>query len=308
MAGAFTHFIICDVAKRKRTALGSDLYRLLNRNSQFLFLGAASPDLPYLSMKTGSVNWADVMHYEKTAGIATSGYAELKKTWPSRTAAEEVQLAWLFGYVSHLVADATIHPIVQATVGPYAQNKTDHLLCEMTEDSLVFMSRKNADVTYAEFSEILKFCSESPHFNSLMEFWKRQLLQNYAEKAEEPRPSLWFTTYTEAVDLAEGGSTVGIFRHMGGENFVYKSESEIRNSFSEHYEKYFRTVKLPNGNSSTFMSNGFDKAVTNVATAWSKLFTGFGSTTVAMSDVIKNWNLDTGENMDSLRKEVTFWA
>jgi hypothetical protein len=67
MAGAFTHFIICDVAKRKRSSLGLELWRFLNKYSEFLFLGAASPDLPYLSFKTGEVNWADVMHYEKTS-------------------------------------------------------------------------------------------------------------------------------------------------------------------------------------------------------------------------------------------------
>ena len=64
MAGAFTHFVICDQAKSKKKVLGVELWQLLNKYYQFLFLGAASPDLPYLSFKTGCVNWADVMHYE----------------------------------------------------------------------------------------------------------------------------------------------------------------------------------------------------------------------------------------------------
>ena len=123
MAGPFTHFVICDVAMSKRQILGSELWRLLNKHSQFLFIGGASPDLPYLSFKTGNVNWADVMHYEKTNGIVASGSDELKKVWASRTAADEINLVWLLGYVSHLVADATIHPIVQAIVGPYEQKQ-----------------------------------------------------------------------------------------------------------------------------------------------------------------------------------------
>jgi hypothetical protein len=163
-------------------------------------------------------------------------------------------------------------------------------------------------VTYADFSKILKFCAKSPHFSALMEFWKRQLLQNYADKAEEPHPSFWFKTYTEAVDLAEGGSAAGIFRHVAGENCVYKSEAEIRGAFPEHCEKYFQKVKLPNGSTGAFMSNGFDKAVANVASVWSALFSDLGSTAATMSRVIKNWNLDTGENMDSPGKEVTFWV
>ena len=106
MAGAFTHFIICDVAKRRRKSLDGALWKLLNKYSQFLFLGAASPDLPYLSFRTGNINWADVMHYEKTNSIALSAHKELKTNWPSKSSLDEVKLIWLFGYISHLVADA----------------------------------------------------------------------------------------------------------------------------------------------------------------------------------------------------------
>lgn len=83
MAGAFTHFILCDQGKAKSSALGLEVWQLLNKHYRFLFLGAASPDLPYLSLKLGNVNWADVMHYEKTNSIMESGYAKLKETWNS---------------------------------------------------------------------------------------------------------------------------------------------------------------------------------------------------------------------------------
>ena len=53
------------------------------------------------------------MHYEKTNGIVGSGYDQLKRIWPSKTDADEIKLVWLFGYASHLIADATIHPIVK---------------------------------------------------------------------------------------------------------------------------------------------------------------------------------------------------
>jgi hypothetical protein len=311
MAGPFTHFVICDVAKTKRAVLGSELWRLLNRYSQFLFLGGASPDLPYLSFKTGKVNWADVMHYEKTNGIAASGFDELKKAWSSRTAADETRLVWLLGYVSHLVADATIHPIVQAIVGPYEQNKEEHRLCEMTEDPLIFAARKNTDMTYAEFSSILKFCRESADFDPLMEFWTEQVLFNYQDKGEEPDPALWFTTYTEAIDAAEGGSDiVGLFRHLGiGNSYIYKPKDEILSKYPQYGEKYFQKVKLPNGNIGSFQKDGFDKAVDNVTAAWNALYSGLsGSTAMVVADVIKNWNLDTGVDMDSPGKEVTYWA
>jgi hypothetical protein len=250
------------------------------------------------------------MHYEKTNGIAVTGYDELRGTWASRTPADEIKLAWLLGYVSHLVADATIHPIVQAIVGPYEQNKEEHRLCEMTQDSLIFKMHKNTDIYYAEFSSILEFCKESAHFDRLMEFWKQQELRNYRDKGEEPHPGLWFVTYSEAIDLAEGGSdVVGLFRHLGiGASYTYRPEEEIVRDYPEYHKKYFQKVKLPNGNVGYFPTDGFDKAVNNVIGAWNVLYSGLGPTSVVVSNIIKDWNLDTGVNMDSPGKEVTYWV
>lgn len=310
MAGAFTHFIVVDVAKMKHQVLGSELWQLLNKHSQFLFIGAASPDLPYLSFKTGEVNWADVMHYEKTNGIVVTGYDELKGTWASRTVADEIKLVWLFGYVSHLVADATIHPLVQAIVGRYEENKGEHRICEMTQDSLIFKMNKNTDIYYAEFSSILKFCQESEHYEGLMEYWKDQALLNYADKREEPHPELWFTTYTKAIDAAEGGSeVVGLFRHLGvASNYIYKPEEEIVRDYPERNEKYFQKVRLPDETVGYFPTDGFEKAVKNVLEAWNTLYSGLASGTVVSSNIIKNWDLDTGENQDSPGKEVSYWV
>jgi hypothetical protein len=310
MAGAFTHFTICDVAKRKRSAIGYELWRLLNRHSQFLSLGAGSPDLPYLCFKTGEVNWADVMHYEKTNSVAASGFNEIREAWASRKGGDEVKLVWLLGYVSHLVADATIHPIVQAIVGDYEHHKEEHRLCEMTQDPLIFDLEKNTDMTYAEFSSILKFCSQSEHFADLMDFWKRQLLIAYGEKGEEPHPELWFSTYTTAIDAAEGGSdVVGLFRHLGiGTNYIYKPKEDIVRDYPEYYEKYFDKVKLPDGNLGHFPADGFERTVNNVVAAWELLYSGLNFPTMVVSNTIKDWNLDTGVDMDSRSNEVTYWV
>ncbi len=308
MAGAFTHFIICDVAKRKRSVADSEMRRLLNKHSQFLFFGAASPDLPYLSFKTGDINWADVMHYEKTNGIAINSHNELKKVWASRQTADEIRLVWLWGFISHLVADATIHPVVQAIVGHYDQNKSEHRLCEMTQDSLIYLERKNTDIRYAEFSSALKFCSRSEHFNKLMDLWTEIGSKTYSDKNTEPNPKLWFTTYSEAIDAAEGGSDiVALFRHLGiGKGFIYKTRDEIVSKFPQDYEKYYTKAKLPDGSISSFLKNGFEKAVDNVIDAWNNLYAGLTST-INVANLIKNWNLDTGVDMESPDGVVTYW-
>ena len=309
MAGAFTHFILCDVAKRKRVSLGSYLYRILNKYSEFLFVGAASPDLPYLSFR-GDINWADVMHYEKTNSIVLRGQVALKQRWASKRPLDEATLVWLLGYVSHLVADATIHPVVQAIVGPYEQHKEEHRICEMTQDSLIYSEKKNTDLTYAEFSSILKFCRESELFDGILDFWKDLEMKAYPEKGEEPHPELWYSTYSEAIDAAEGGSTfVALFRHIGDKysDYVYKPKSEIMSNYRDRYRKYFSEVILPGGKTGSFTKDAFEKAAGNIIAAWSAFYAGITGE-VAVASVIRNWNLDTGVDMDSPNSEVSYWV
>jgi len=309
MAGAFTHFVVCDQAKANKDKLGKDLWQLLNKYYYFLFLGSVGPDLPYLSYETGNVNWADVMHYEKTNSVFETGYAVLKTSWTARTANEEAKFVWLMGYLSHLVTDATIHPVVQAIVGPYAQNKDKHRICEMTEDSVIYNIHRNGDIRYTEFSEMIGFCGESKVFDKVMDFWKDQIILNYSEKNEEPHPSRWFTTYKEAIDLAEGGSTlVAIFRHIGiGEDFIYKTRDEIEEeTLSDNYAKYFEKTRLPGNKVGTF-TDVFQKTVDNVLVAWKSAYDNLISNT-QFTGLIKNWNLDTGVDMDSKNQEVTYWT
>lgn len=309
MAGAFTHFVICEIAKRKRQDLSAPLRQFLNKYSEFVYLGAASPDLPYLSFKTGKVNWADVMHHEKTNSIAISGYGELRRTWNVRTEAEEVKLAWLFGFISHLIADATIHPIVQAIVGVYEQNKEEHRICEMTQDSLIYYMKNKADIGYAEFSTILKHCKSSEHFDGLMKFWKDHVTLNYGDKGEEPDTKLWFTTFTNAIDVAEGSPAARFFsRHIDAvAEYTYKTNDDIMSNYPNYYEKYFQKAKLPNGSTGSFAKYGFDYAVQNLTTAWVPLYAGLSGAAPVVSDIIKNWGLDTGVDMDSATGEVTYW-
>jgi Zinc dependent phospholipase C len=312
MAGAFTHFMICDVAKRS-AKLNVMLMQLLNRHSEFLFLGGASPDLPYLSFRTGETNWADVMHYEKTNGIAVSGFAELKNAFARQAGSEQadIQLSWLMGFVSHLVTDATIHPIIQAIVGPYSveENREPHRISEMTQDALIFNADKGTDIRYGEFSDILKFCRESKQFDAVMEFWKRQASANFPDK-DEPHPELWFTTYAEAIELAAAESKLlAMFRHAGGDgSYFYKTKEEIVAGYPDGYQRFFLQVKLPDQSTADFREEGFRGAIANVVDAWNGLYAALTGEGTAVDTIIRPWNLDTGVDMDFPGGNVTYWA
>ena len=306
MAGAFTHFVICDEAKSRKQAVGAGLWQLLNKYYPLMFLGAASPDLPYLSFKTGKVNWADVMHYEKTNSLLQNGYVRLKNSWPSRTPADEAKFVWLMGFASHLVADATIHPVVQAIVGPYESNPTEHRVCEMTQDSIIYNICRKTDIRYSEFSDMLRFCRESPHYKSLMEFWEELLTESYREKGEEPDPPFWFDTYSTAIDAAGESNLLALFRHIGiAEKFIYKTRAEIEKDYPGDFVKYFKAVKIPTGGTGPFKEMVFEKVLVNVTSAWKALYDGL-KTELFVAQVVRNWNLDTGVDMNS--GLVTFWA
>ncbi len=309
MAGAYTHLLLCDICKTKRGALGRELWQLLNRHYRFLLLGSVSPDLPYLSVNTGSVKWADVMHYEKTSSTFEAGFAALKNSWHAKTEPDEVKLAWLLGYVSHMVADATVHPVVQATVGDYEHHQGEHRDCEMTQDSIIFNIKKDgADIRYAEFADMVHFCKDSVHFEELVSFWKGLIMANYAYKREEPHPALWFTTYSAAIDAADANSAfVGLFRHVGlGESYFYRTAAEIRSDFAEQYKNYFLNFRLPDNTYVNFEAV-FQKAVGNIADAWKAIYTGLAPGAAPVS-VVKAWNLDTGADMQSPGNPVTYWV
>jgi hypothetical protein len=307
MAGTFTHFMVCHMAKRD-ALLDSLLRGILNANTGFLLLGAVSPDLPYLAPH-GTINWANVMHYEKTNAIVITGHDVLKNEWQSRTPVHEAILAWLMGYVSHLIADAAIHPVVQEIVGPYSdETKKEHRICEMTEDAFIFKECTELEIRGAEFADTLQNCGNSSRYEEVMDFWKGNLMANFWSKGEEPHPKLWYEAYSRLIDVSDGGSLAYACRHIGFESFVYKSTDEIVSHDQISHEKYYLKVKLPAGTGiGSFENVFFEKAVKNVVLAWKKLYDGLTSYTEVAS-YVRDCHLDTGVVMDSPQKEVYYWA
>jgi hypothetical protein len=135
MAGTFTHWMVVEQALDQYGKLGRNhrYFPTIMGLNHYVCLGAVGPDYPYLTdllEKYLNVHsWADRMHYEKTGEFARFGVERLLTLTGD---AFDVCLAWLSGYVSHLITDEVIHPVVQAIVGPYIFNADDHRHCEMT--------------------------------------------------------------------------------------------------------------------------------------------------------------------------------
>ena len=289
--------------------LNNDLLTLLYNNNQFVWLGAISPDLPYLSLNGEQTKWADTFHEKSTNQVVLNSFNTLRGEWPKKTESTEVKLAWLLGYVSHLIADATIHPIVQAIVGPYSipENRDPHRICEMTQDSLIFHEINGIEITNSELSEYLKFCRRHDAFDELISLWTNAIVVSYPTRSVDPDPASWHFRYSEVIDLAEGGSRVAaFFRHLGGvKNYFYQKVADI-NADPKSLDKYYNQVKLPIGGAGNFLERGFYKTARHIIDAWNSIFQALSNQN-EITSIVKNIHLDTGVDLDLPGDVVPYW-
>ena len=154
MAGTFTHWMVIEDAldKYRNKPNKHKYFSVLLSNSHFVLLGAVGPDYPYLSELKNNLlklhSWADRMHYEDTGEFIKCGIENLQ---PLKQDAQSfnICMSWLCGYVTHVITDTVVHPVVNAIVGPYMFNTTEHRHCEMIQDSLIFKNIKNTEISYA---------------------------------------------------------------------------------------------------------------------------------------------------------------
>ena len=305
MAGAFTHMAIVSEATKSFQA-GKQLGDVLRTHKNYLTLGSVSPDIPYLAhLALGGFAWADIMHYHQTNKIVQNAVHSLavaktkSKVWRS-------QLAWLLGFVGHLVSDASIHPIVESIVGPYTDKDTNanHSECEMIQDVFIMKEVLNLELADAEYTDLLKTSFENPLFEKVSEFWSQHIQVNCPMFGEFPVQAV-IKSYIKELDTAEGGNAFArAFRHFGLK-LIYRTYEDITKNSPELVEKYYANVKLPNGLTGPFKKEGFDFTVKNVVAVWSKIERSL-FTKDNITDFVANWNLDTGVDQES--NKSTYWS
>jgi hypothetical protein len=304
MAGAFTHMAILDEAVSKFPAT-KKIGKIFLKRSNYLTLGCVSPDVPYLAPLNRGPFWANIFHYEKTNGVVQNGLHSLAVA-KEKSDAWECQLAWLMGFVSHLVADATIHPIVEAMVGPYSDQESNRLHghCEMIQDVLIFKEVKNIEVAAGEYTNLLRDCSNHSEFRKVIEFWDSHAFMNYPS-APKMSGADFVDKFISLLDLAEGGGSLAkAFRHLGVE-LIYRTEADLRKNYANEVKNYYENICLPTGLRGSFRINGFDYAVKNTVDVLSRIDRSLFTTDNVIT-IIPNWNLDTG--VDQVSGVRTYWS
>ncbi len=315
MAGTFTHWMIVEEALERYNKLlqKHPYFPIILGNSHFVTLGAVGPDYPYLSELANNLlklhSWADRMHYENTGEFVKYGIVNLLKLNEQNKQQDfEICLSWFCGYITHLLADSIIHPVVNAIVGRYLFNSDEHRHCEMIQDSFIFHEIKKVELRYAYYVDLIKMCSDSEDEDlinpAIRDFWTETLKMSHPggkNKFDKIDPDDWHENYLSIISKVSDSTP--IFRHIGeAKHLFYKRVSDITR---EERKIFIEEINLPGNKIGRFKEDAFNKAVEKVIEVWQKLFVDIEQKNPDnCTSYIKNWNLDAGVDED----EIYFWA
>jgi hypothetical protein len=310
MAGAFTHWRVVEEAIDGLP--DGDYATILGQKKNFVSIGAVGPDYPYMSELEGNLfkihSWADRMHYENSLCFVRNGFSKLL-SMDRESEDFRICLAWFCGYVSHLMTDMIIHPVVNAIVGGiYLFTSHDHRICEMIQDASIFYEKKHVDISNAAYVRLFTNCSD-PHNEDLIHptirnFWPGILKSAHRGAAahfDKIDPDKWHKAYLSKLNVAS--EPIPIFRHIGEElHLVYKKYGEID---PVEAKKYFTEINLPRRKTpGDFRKDAFDITVKKVVEVWQEIFADIAENDAShCQNYLGNWNLDTGVDQD----DMIFW-
>lgn len=272
----------------------------------FCVLGAISPDYPNLAPDdTPSSPWADAMHSVRACGMITSGIRRIKG---SRGAVRDKQLAWLLGYCAHVATDVTIHPVVRAKVGEYAENQRHHRICEMNQDSYIYRRMNLGEIGVSDnFARIVAQCGRKSDRTMLdgdiATLWEGMLNDVHPElyAAHCPDSNSW---HREFVSMFDRSAVVAIklFPLAG----VITSKMDLAYpAYDMVDQQYIDEQEIPSEIPlKLHYDDIFDHAADNVASLWRLVERAVCDDNASNLPVFSDWNLDNG--LDGLNRLV-FW-
>lgn len=309
MPGAYAHITLVNFAREpdrlEAAALGDSAIAAILGYFKYCELGAVSPDYPYLSLDSDQHAWADHMHYEHVGETLCAGArAVLSLSGDQRDKA----FAWLLGYAAHIVTDMTIHPVVELKVGPYAENKTAHRVCEMHQDAYIFRRLDLGDIGLAEhLAQGIGECC-GPDSRGLLDpaisaLWAEMLKTAHPQAFAGLAPD--FGSWHRGFDLMvnriaeEGNHLLPLARHVAVKfGLTYPAPDDVDG-------QYLEGLRTPTGLAS--YDEIFAAALDNVLAAWKELadmvYGERPDFVVRLAS--QEWNLDTGRNGGG---SYVYWA
>ncbi|MBN3191427.1 zinc dependent phospholipase C family protein [Pectobacterium brasiliense] len=305
MAGAYAHLAVVNVASEmgrlEEARVPKSGILAVKKYLGFCELGSVSPDYPYLAIAdSGAAEWADKMHYEKTGDVVQS---LAKGVMALQGAEKEKALAWLLGYVAHVVTDMTIHPVVEDIVGPYAQNKREHRICEMNQDAHIFPRLGLGEVGLSEHLKSgMQRCSQDGQLDeTIKRLWESALQQTYTQAFSGNKPDInkWNSRFLFMVgEIAEEGNRlIPLARHVAVNlGLTYPAVAELD-------QQFLTNIATPGGRKN--YDDVFDLAVIHVVEAWRLVAESVEKSDVDALSFFGHWNLDTGRDVNT--DKLVYW-
>jgi hypothetical protein len=324
MPGTFTHFMVAEAAlARVQSAFqAGSLATTLARRKCFVFQGSISPDYPFIAerlpagLRTAG-NWGARMHSENTGAVVDAGLKLLElRTGDER----EICLAWLFGYASHLVADAVVHPVVNLAVGGVAPfTETRHGECEIAQDTWIFAHVKKRELVdgSAEYVRYLGDCSDAKDPDCvnahIHRFWRDCLKgahpvsgateQEFALAYASIAPHAWHRALLALLPIAARPGVM--LRYIGSVVHLRERMYDRLTSIpAENMARYVENLDVPNGSSGNTKPAAFEAvfrtAVEGVVEVWQRMAQDLAALEKDRGfepQPYPNWDLDTGVEM-----------
>lgn len=269
-------------------------------------LGSVSPDYPNLARDNGiAAQWADAMHYTRACTMISSGIRRIRG---SQGAARDKQLAWLLGHCAHVAADVTIHPVVQAKVGVYAENQRQHRICEMNQDSYIYLRMKLGEIGESDrFALTVARCGDSDDKTRLdrdiVTLWQGMLEDIHPELyvAHPPSCASWHREFVaRAADCRAGEVRLFPLAAVISANtgLSYPAYGAIDRQFIEE-QRVPSEMKIH-----MHYDDIFDQAVVNIAAVWGLVERAVCADDLSHLSEFAGWNLDTGRDGHG---RLVFW-
>ncbi|NVN90364.1 MAG: zinc dependent phospholipase C family protein [Desulfuromonadales bacterium] len=309
MAGPYAHITLLHglmnaLHDESRQHVSEEVISAVRDHFHFCVLGAVSPDFPSLATDGSGSPWADAMHYIRSGEMIVCGVRHVAQ------ASAETQprlLAWLLGYCAHVVTDVTIHPVVRARVGDYAENQRRHRLCEMNQDAHIFARMNRGELRDSNrFARDIVACCQPGSAACLDRdvafLWDRLLREVHPALYNSTPPLIreWFDRFCDMATTQAG---------QGGKLFPLAAliSAGIQRDYPrrEHIDQGFvESLATPSGGLMHYDAI-FDKAAEHVCELWNVVGRGVVSGDRDHLSRFGNWDLDTG--LDE-RGQLVFWG
>lgn len=279
---------------------------ILKKYQSYCMLGAVSPDYPNLIQGNSSVKqWADAIHCQRACKMIASGIELIKR---AEETVREKQLSWLLGYCAHVATDVTIHPVVHAKVGEYAENQRQHRICEMNQDSYIYRRMKLGEIGDSDsFAMTILKCSNTDDKTRLdsdiATLWEVMLKDVHQELsiANPPDVSSWHSEFVAdtvkcAADAERLFPLAGVISAKISLDYpVY--EAVDRQYIAELIVPKEKPLQL-------HYDDIFYHATCNVAVVWMLIERAVCEIDLPQLTDFGDWNLDTGRDEHN---RLVFW-